>query len=116
MEQPLLGDDLSRGRTTASANVRSHSKSKRASIWEFPKIWGGVPIYGSFKGLLSGYYKGSFKGLYKGLDGLEFPKLRGTVFWGPPYVEDPTIQGTILRSAMFGDSYMGSIIWLYKKG
>ena len=42
---------------------------------------------GSFKGLLYGYYEGSFKGLYKGL---EFPKIRGTVFWGP-YLKDPII-------------------------
>ena len=31
--------------------------------------------------------KGSVEGLYKGL---EFPKKRGTVFWGP-YSKDPTI-------------------------
>ena len=30
-----------------------------------------------FKGLLAGYCKGCFKGLYKGL---EFPKIRGTLF------------------------------------
>ena len=56
----------------------------RGSIWGFPKIR-GLPK-GSFKGLLYGYYKGSFKGLYKGLG---FPKIRGTLFWGP-YNEDLT--------------------------
>ena len=33
------------------------------------------------------YDKASFKGLYKGL---QFPKIRGTLFWGP-YNKDPTI-------------------------
>ena len=42
---------------------------------------------GSFKVLLKGYYKGSFQGLYKGV---EFPQIRGTLFWGP-YNEDPIL-------------------------
>ena len=46
----------------------------------------GVPK-GSFQEILSGCYKGSSKGLYKGL---EFPKIRGTLPWGP-YNQDPTI-------------------------
>ena len=52
-------------------------------IWEFPKI------RGTFKGI----YKGSKKGSYKGSIGFrveEFPKIRGTLFWGP-YNKDPTI-------------------------
>ena len=38
----------------------------------------------------------------------EFPKLRGTVFWDP-YNKDPTIQGTILGSPIFGNSHLGLI-------
>ena len=36
----------------------------------------------------------------------EFPKIRGTVFWGP-YHKDPTIQGTVLGSPNFGNSQLG---------
>ena len=32
----------------------------------------------------------------------EFPKIRGTLFWGP-YNEDPTMYGTILGSPIFGN-------------
>ena len=35
----------------------------------------------------------------------EFPTIRGTVFWGP-YNKDPTIQGTILGSPIFGNSHL----------
>ena len=35
-----------------------------------------------------------------------FPKIRGTLFWGP-YHEDPTIQGTILGSPFLGNSQLG---------
>ena len=59
----------------------------------------GVPK-GSFQGILSGYYKGSSKGLYKGL---EFPKIRGALFWGP-YNKDQTIEGTIVGSPPFSET------------
>ena len=42
---------------------------------------------------------GFFRGLYWGL---EFPKIQGTLFWGP-YNKDPTFQGTILVFPMFGN-------------
>ena len=32
-----------------------------------------------------------------------FPKIRGTLFWGP-YNKDPTIQGIRLGSPIFGSS------------
>ena len=35
----------------------------------------------------------------------EFPKIRGTLFWGP-YDKDPTISGTILGSPIFGNSHV----------
>ena len=50
-------------------------------------MWGFPNNSGYLKAPLKGYYKGSFKGLYKGLG---FPKIRGTLFWGP-YNKDPTI-------------------------
>ena len=34
----------------------------------------------------------------------EFPKIWGTLFWGP-YNKDPTIQGTMLGSPIFGNSH-----------
>ena len=34
-----------------------------------------------------------------------FRKFRGTSFWGP-YSKDPTIQGTILGSPIFGNSHI----------
>ena len=34
----------------------------------------------------------------------EFPKIRGTLFWGPCN-KDPTIWGTILGSPIFGNSH-----------
>ena len=50
-------------------------------MWEFPEIRGTllVPLH---KGLLD-----SFKGLYEGLG---FPEMQGTLFWGP-YNKDPNI-------------------------
>ena len=33
----------------------------------------------------------------------EFPKIRGTLFWGP-YNKDPTSLGAILESPFFGNS------------
>ena len=33
-----------------------------------------------------------------------FPKIGGTLFWGP-YNKDPTIEGTILGSPIFGNSH-----------
>ena len=35
----------------------------------------------------------------------EFPKIRGTLFRGP-YNKDPTIEGTILGSPIFGNSHI----------
>ena len=35
----------------------------------------------------------------------EFPKIRGTLFWGP-YNKDPIFQGTILGSQIFGNSHL----------
>ena len=35
----------------------------------------------------------------------EFPKITGTFFWGP-YNEYPTLEGTILRSPIFGNSHV----------
>ena len=35
----------------------------------------------------------------------EFPKIRGTLFWGP-YNKDPTIRGTFLGSPIFGNSHL----------
>ena len=43
-------------------------------------------VYSSYMGV-SDPFKGSLKGIYKGL---EFPKTRGTLLWGP-YNKDPTI-------------------------
>ena len=34
----------------------------------------------------------------------EFPKIRGTLFWGP-YNKDPTISGTISGSPIFGNAH-----------
>ena len=53
-------------------------------IWEFPQL------RGTFKGSFTGIYKGSTKGLRFGVEGLEFPKNSGTLFWGPCN-KDPTI-------------------------
>ena len=36
----------------------------------------------------------------------EFPKIRGTLFWGPSN-KDPTISGTILGPPIIGNSHMG---------
>ena len=36
-----------------------------------------------------------------------FPKIRGTLFWGP-YNKDPTTSGTILWFPIFGNSHMGN--------
>ena len=38
----------------------------------------------------------------------EFPKTRGTLFWGP-YNKDPTIWGTILGSPTFGNSHISGL-------
>ena len=49
-----------------------------------------------------------FKGSYMGSIGFrvwEFPKIRGTLFWGP-YNKDPTIEGTILGPPIFGNSHI----------
>ena len=35
----------------------------------------------------------------------EFPKTRGTVFWGA-YNKDPTISGTLFGSPIFGNSHV----------
>ena len=35
----------------------------------------------------------------------EFPKPRGTLFWGP-YIEDPIISGNILGSPFFGNPHI----------
>ena len=35
----------------------------------------------------------------------EFPKIRGTLIWGP-YNKDPTIVGTISGSPIFGNSHI----------
>ena len=35
----------------------------------------------------------------------EFPKIRGTLFWGP-YNKDLTIKDTILGSPIFGNSHI----------
>ena len=35
----------------------------------------------------------------------EFPKIRGTLFWGPSS-KDPTISGSMLGSPIFGNSHM----------
>ena len=40
----------------------------------------------------------------------EFPKIRGTLFWGPDN-KDPTISGTILGSSIFGNSHMFNIVY-----
>ena len=40
-------------------------------------------------------------GLYRGLDGLGFPKIRGTLFEGPNN-KDYSILGSILGSPYFG--------------
>ena len=37
----------------------------------------------------------------------EFPKIRGTLFWGP-YNKDPSILGTILGTPIFGNSHIDS--------
>ena len=39
----------------------------------------------------------------------EFPKIRGTLFWGP-YNQDPTIWGTIFGSPIFGNSQLSIIL------
>ena len=38
----------------------------------------------------------------------EFPKIRGTLFWGP-YNKDPTVSGAILRSPISGNSQIGPV-------
>ena len=38
----------------------------------------------------------------------EFPKIRGTLFWGP-YHKDPTIWATILGTPIFGN-YVGFFV------
>ena len=35
----------------------------------------------------------------------EFPKIRGTLFWGP-YNKDPTIEAPISGSPIFGNSHI----------
>ena len=40
---------------------------------------------------------------FLGLPVWEFPKIRGTLFWGP-YNNDPTNSSTILGSPIFGNS------------
>ena len=35
----------------------------------------------------------------------EFPKIRGTIFWGP-YNKDPTIESTLLGSPVFGNPHI----------
>ena len=39
----------------------------------------------------------------------EFPKIRGTLFWGP-YNKDPTIWGTIFGSPIFGSSHFEAVL------
>ena len=46
--------------------------------------------------------------------GWEFPKIRGTLFWGPSN-KDPTIYGAILGSPIFGNSQMASKHGLQQK-
>ena len=46
------------------------------------------------------------KALHRMMLILEFPKIGGTLFWGP-YNEDPTIWGTRLGSPIFGNSHIG---------
>ena len=58
---------------------------------------------GSFRKL--GYLRVPLKGNKTGTI-REFPKIRGTLFWGP-YHKDPTIQGTILGPPIFGNSHKG---------
>ena len=36
----------------------------------------------------------------------EFPKIRGTLYFGGPYNKDPTIEGTIVGSPIFGKSHI----------
>ena len=50
-------------------------------------------------------------GFYKGFRIWEFPKIRGTLIWGP-YNEDPTIWGTIFGSPIFGNSHMALVLIL----
>ena len=40
----------------------------------------------------------------------EFPKMKGTVFWGPSN-KNPTIEGTILGSPIFGNPHFGLQSW-----
>ena len=36
----------------------------------------------------------------------EFPKIRGTLLWGPYNKDHPSIQGTISGSPIFGNSHV----------
>ena len=55
---------------------------------------------------LKGYYKGTIMGSSKGLyKSLKFPQIRGTLV-------DPTIQGTVLGSPIFGNPPMTGILSL----
>ena len=42
----------------------------------------------------------------------EFPNIRGYLIWGP-YNKDPTIQGTILGSPIFGNSHVCMYVCMY---
>ena len=44
----------------------------------------------------------------------EFPKIRGTLFWGP-CDKDPTVWGAILGSPIFGNSHKGARGYVYKR-
>ena len=61
---------------------------------------------------LKGYYKGTIMGSSKGLyKSLKFLQIRGTLVWGPQN-RDPTIQGTVLGSPIFGNPPMTGILSL----
>ena len=59
---------------------------------------------GTFKEIYKGSSNGSIRAL-EWVQGLEFPKIRGALFWAP-YKKDPTIQGTILGSPVFRNSHI----------
>ena len=56
------------------------SEHRRVAGWEFPKIGGGylrVPLKGYYKGTIRIPLKGSIRDVWG------FPKIRGTLSWGP---------------------------------
>ena len=73
------------------------------SLWwvqGFLSLWGGLAFSGGLQACSLGFRSPS-----DSWHMWEFPKIRGTLFWGP-YNKDPTVWGTILESPIFGNSHV----------